>query len=59
LLAAFAFASLRTPTSFLPVLVLGMVTGLLYARSRSVVPGIAAHVVHVAVSLAARYGVGA
>ena len=29
-----------------------------YARTRSVVPGIAAHVVHVAVSLAARYALG-
>ncbi len=58
LLTAFAFASLRTPMSFVPVLVLGLVTGLLYARTRGVVPGIAAHVVHVAVSLAARYALG-
>lgn len=58
LLTAFAFASLRTPMAFVPVLVLGVVTGLLYARSRSVAPGIAAHAVHVAVSLAARYALG-
>jgi membrane protease YdiL (CAAX protease family) len=55
LLAAFAFASVRAPLSFLPVLVLGLVTGALYARSRSVAPCVAAHAVHVAVSLAARY----
>jgi membrane protease YdiL (CAAX protease family) len=55
---AFAFASLRTPTAFLPVLVLGLVTGGLFARTRAVLPGLAAHVVHVAVSLAARYALG-
>jgi membrane protease YdiL (CAAX protease family) len=58
LLAAFAFASLRTPMQFVPVLLLGLVTGVLYARSRAVGPGVAAHVVHVAVSLAARYALG-
>jgi membrane protease YdiL (CAAX protease family) len=55
LLTAFAFAALRTPMSFVPVLVLGLVTGVLYARTRSIAPGVAAHAVHVAVSLAARY----
>jgi membrane protease YdiL (CAAX protease family) len=55
ILTAFAFAALRTPMAFLPVLVLGLVTGVLYSRSRSVAPGVLAHVVHVAMSLAARY----
>lgn len=55
LFAAFAFAAVRAPLSFLPVLVLGLVTGALYARSRSLAPCVAAHAVHVAVSLAARY----
>ena len=55
LLCAFAFASVRPPLAFLPILVLGMVCGLLYQRTRSVVPGIAAHATHVAVVLAARY----
>jgi membrane protease YdiL (CAAX protease family) len=55
LLAAFAFASVRVPLSFAPTLVLGIVTGLLYARSRSVAPGVAAHAVHVALLLGARY----
>jgi membrane protease YdiL (CAAX protease family) len=59
LLGAFAFASLQTPMSFVPVLVLGLVTGLLYARTRSVGPGVAAHVVYVAVSLASRYALSA
>ena len=58
LLAAFAFASLRTPMSFAPALMLGLVTGLLYARTRSVAPGVAAHVACVVVSLAARYALG-
>ena len=58
LLAAFAFASLRTPMSFVPVLVLGLVTGGLYARTRSVAPGVLAHAVHVGISLAARYALG-
>jgi membrane protease YdiL (CAAX protease family) len=55
LLAAFAFASVRAPLSFLPILILGLVCGTLYARTRSVAPCIAAHAIHVAVSLAARY----
>jgi membrane protease YdiL (CAAX protease family) len=55
LFAAFAFAAVRPPLAFVPVLVLGVVTGMLYARSRSVGPGVAAHAVHVAISLAARY----
>ena len=59
LLAAFAFASLRTPMSFAPALALGLVTGLLYARTRSVAPGVAAHIAYVVVSLAARYALGA
>lgn len=36
----------------------GLVTGLLYARTRSVAAGVAAHVVYVAVSLAARHALG-
>ena len=54
-LAAFAFASVRAPLSFLPILVLGLVCGTLYARTRSVAPCIAAHATHVAVTLAFRY----
>jgi len=44
--------------SLVPILVLGVVTGLLYARTRSVGPSVAAHAVHVAISLAARYYLG-
>jgi membrane protease YdiL (CAAX protease family) len=55
LLAAFAFASVRPPLAFLPIFVLGIVCGTLYARTRSVVPCIAAHATHVSVALAARY----
>ena len=58
LLAALAFASVRAPMSLVPILVLGVVTGLLYARTRSVGPSVAAHAVHVAISLAARYYLG-
>jgi membrane protease YdiL (CAAX protease family) len=58
LLAALAFASVRAPMSLVPIFVLGVVTGLLYARTRSVGPAIAAHAAHVAVSLAARYYLG-
>jgi membrane protease YdiL (CAAX protease family) len=54
-LVALAFASVRAPMSFVPIFVLGIVTGVLYARTRSVGPAIAAHAAHVAVSLAARY----
>ena len=54
-LTAFAFACLRTPKTFASGLVLGLVTGALYARTRSVGPGMAAHAAHVATSLLARY----
>lgn len=57
-LAALAFASVRAPMSLVPIFVLGIVTGLLFARTRSVGPAIAAHAAHVAVSLAARYYLG-
>ncbi len=59
LLAALAFASVRAPMSVVPIFVLGVITGLIYARTRAVGPSIAAHAVHVAVSLAARYFLGA
>lgn len=55
LLGAFAFAAVRAPLAFLPTLVLGVVTGLLYRRTRAVAPGIVAHATHVALALAARY----
>jgi len=59
LLAAFAFAAVRPPLAFVPILVLGVVCGFLYQRTRSVAPGIAAHATHVAVALAARYMIAA
>ena len=43
---AFAFAAVHPPLSFVPVLVLGLVAGGLYATSRSVTPAIVAHAVH-------------
>ncbi|MBX3190592.1 MAG: CPBP family intramembrane metalloprotease [Labilithrix sp.] len=55
LLAAFAFAAVHPPLSFAPVLVLGLVCGGLYAKTRSVAPGIAAHVAHNAVATAATF----
>jgi membrane protease YdiL (CAAX protease family) len=58
-LAAFAFAAVRPPLSFAPTLMLGVVCGLLYARSRSVAPCVLAHATYFAVSLAARYSFGA
>jgi membrane protease YdiL (CAAX protease family) len=58
LLAALAFASVRAPMSLVPIFVLGVVSGLLYARTRAIGPSVAVHAVHVAVSLAARYLLG-
>jgi membrane protease YdiL (CAAX protease family)/energy-coupling factor transporter ATP-binding protein EcfA2 len=61
LLAALAFASVRAPMSVVPIFVLGVIAGSIYARTgsrRAVGPSIAAHAVHVAVSLAARYFLG-
>lgn len=55
LLSAFACAAVRPPLSFAPALLLGLVCGLLYARSRAVGPCVAAHAVHVSVTLFARY----
>jgi membrane protease YdiL (CAAX protease family) len=43
---AFAFAAIHPPLSFAPVLVLGIVTGVLFSTSRSVTPGILAHAAH-------------
>ena len=43
---AFAFAAVHPPVSFVPVVVLGVVTGTLYTTSRSVTPGIIAHAAH-------------
>lgn len=50
LLAAFAFAGVHPPLSFVPVLALGLACGLLFARTRSVVPGILAHATHNAIA---------
>lgn len=55
LLSAFAFAALRPPLAFAPILVLGLVCGTLYARSRSVAPSVLAHAAYFGVSLGARY----
>jgi membrane protease YdiL (CAAX protease family) len=55
ILGAFAFAAVRPPLSFAPTMLLGIVCGLLYARSRSVAPCVLAHAAYFAVSLAARY----
>ena len=54
-LAAFAFAAVRPPLSFAPTLALGVVCGILYARSRSVAPCVLAHAAYFGVSLGARY----
>lgn len=59
LLSAFACAAVRPPLSFAPALLLGLVCGLLYARTRAVGPCVAAHAVSVAVTLFARYFVEA
>lgn len=59
LVAAFACAAVRPPLSFAPAMLLGLVCGLLYARSRAVGPCVAAHAVHVGVTLFARYFVEA
>jgi membrane protease YdiL (CAAX protease family) len=46
LIAALAFASVHPPASFLAVFPLGLVAGLLYARTSSLLPGIVAHATH-------------
>jgi len=46
LVGAFAFAAVHPPLSFVPVLALGLVTSLLFARTRALGPGIVAHVLH-------------
>lgn len=46
LLGAFAFAAVHPPLSFAPVFVLGLVASVLFSRTRSLGPGIVAHVVH-------------
>jgi membrane protease YdiL (CAAX protease family) len=51
LVAAFAFAMVHPVTSFVPVLALGGVCGVLFARTRSLGAGIAAHASHGAVAL--------
>jgi len=53
LLAAFAFAVVHAPLSFVPVVVLGLVAGVVYARTRSLVPSIVAHATHNALATAA------
>ena len=59
LLGAFAFAAVRPPLSFAPILVLGLVCGTIYARSRAVAPCVLAHAAYFGVSLAARYTLNA
>lgn len=46
IVSAFAFAAVHPPLSFAPVFVLGLVTSALYARTRSIGPGVVAHLVH-------------
>ncbi|MDB4946037.1 MAG: family intrarane metalloprotease protein [Labilithrix sp.] len=55
LLGAFAFAALRAPLSFAPTLLLGVVCGVFFARTRAVLPCILGHAAYFAVTLAARY----
>ena len=55
LLSAFAFAAARPPLSFAPMLVLGLVCGAIYARSRSVAPCVLAHAAYFGVSFGSRY----
>jgi membrane protease YdiL (CAAX protease family) len=50
LLTAFAFAAVHPFASFPALLALGLVSGLLYARTRSVGPGVAAYAVYAALS---------
>jgi len=50
LLAAFAFAGVHPPMSFVPVFVLGLACGGLFAKTRSVVPGILAHATNNAIA---------
>ena len=50
-LCAFAFAAVRPPVSFVPSFVLGLLAGLLFARTRAIGPGIVAHLVHAALAL--------
>ena len=59
LLGAFAFAAVRPPLAFAPILLLGLVCGTIYARSRSVAPCVLAHAAYFGVSLAARYALNA
>jgi membrane protease YdiL (CAAX protease family) len=53
LLAAIAFASVHPSLSFAPVLLLGVVAGALYGASGALLPGIAAHLAHNALAVAA------
>jgi membrane protease YdiL (CAAX protease family) len=46
LICAFAFAAVHPPLSFVPVFALGVVTSLLFARTRALGPAIAAHLFH-------------
>ncbi|MBX3219666.1 MAG: CPBP family intramembrane metalloprotease [Labilithrix sp.] len=46
LLGAFAFAAVHPPLAFAPMFVLGLVAGLLFARTRAIGPAIVAHLVH-------------
>jgi membrane protease YdiL (CAAX protease family) len=48
---AFAFAAIHPPLSFVPVFVLGLVTGVLRASSGSITAGIVAHALHNAIVL--------
>jgi|GEM_PF-1885350 len=58
LLAAFAFAAVQPPLSFVPALVLGLATGLLFARTRAVMPPLVAHAAHAAAGIAAALWLG-
>ena len=53
LACAFAFAAVRPPVLLVPFFVLGVVASLLASRSRSIGPGVVAHVLHNGVTLLA------
>jgi membrane protease YdiL (CAAX protease family) len=50
IVSAFAFAAVHPPISFVPVFILGLVASILFARTRALGPGIAAHACHNAIA---------
>jgi membrane protease YdiL (CAAX protease family) len=51
MITALVFAAAHPPLSFLPVLMLGLVTGVLFARTKTIHAGVLAHVAHNAVAV--------